>query len=179
MIVDRDELRALRQGKIDEVLVRQRPPAIGAIVPLQVGVGKRASCHARVEDHWPITSGDHEGCHAVRLTEVVREVPTRFLGKSGYTTDPDLAKRDEEGSPEWAPPSDWGDPGVELRARERQDRADDRLSRRIEKVVGAKEFDRLLAMARERGVDIRSDLRVINKRLEAIAKKVEDGREAA
>ncbi len=179
MIVDRDELRALRQGKIDEVLIRQRPPAIGAIVPLQSGVGKRASCHARVEDHWPITSGDHEGCHAVRLTEVVREEPTRYLGKTGYTTDPDLAKRDEEGNPEWAPPRGWTDDGKDLRESEHTDRQADALDRLIDLAASDVELDRLQELADARGVDISSDIRVMRKRVTAIKAKISAGRQAA
>jgi hypothetical protein len=179
VIVDLDELRALRQGKIDEVIVRQTPPAVGAVVGLQSGVGKRTSCHARVEDHWQITSGDHEGCYAVRLTEVVAEVAVRYLGRNGYTTDPDFAQRDEDGQPEWSPAAGWSDPGVEVRKREREDRANDQLARRIEKAVDGKELDALLAIARANGVDVRSDVRVIELRLAAIADKVRRGRDAA
>lgn len=179
MIVDRHELQAVLSGKLDEVVIKHKPPSIGAEVALQSGVGKRARGRARIEDHWPITSGEHEGCHAVRLAIVTEEKPVRFLSSSGYTTDPDLAVRDEEGSPEWAPPAGWSDPDRELREVEQLDREHEQIARRVDRAASEVELGELLAMAREFGVDIRSDLRVINKRINAIKNKVQAGRQAA
>ena len=176
MIASREQIKeALREEReqpehydgCHEFVIKHQPPDVGREVPVQPGVGKPAKCRARIVDHWP----HRDGGHVVRVELLPLEQQPRYIRAAsggGYTTDPNQAMQNEAGVAEWAPPTDWKDPGYGAREAHRRALQSDELERRLAEVTDWDELVRLKQLARALGVDIRSDVRIVEERIEAI-----------
>jgi hypothetical protein len=186
VIVTKDEIRAIRNGELDELVLNvSKVPEVGSVQAVQSGVGKHSTCSVRILDTWPHVDGGH----VVRIELSARHTVTRYLRPGrGTTTDPSRALKDprpprafspDEEPPtegqlaEWTVPTGWKDPGIEAREIYRRDLEADALERRLAEVASPDDLAHLLEIAGERGVDIRSDVRVIQRRLEALQRQVE------
>jgi hypothetical protein len=147
-----------------------RPPKVGTEHALQPAVGRPARCRARVLDVW-----EHaDGGTVVFLELAAREIPVRYLRRGGgFTTEVGHAARDpQSGAAEWAPEEDWQDPGTEVREDYRRTLESESIDRLLTEVADWEGYVKLKQLARARGVDIRSDLRAIERRIEALVRKV-------
>lgn len=98
-----------------------------------------------------------------------RDPPPRLLhakSQYGYTSDPHEALPDEPEAME--PDARWANGSAGLHAATRAHTDD----RRLAPLTPEQRYRELLEMARTRGIDIRSDVRVIQARLDAIERKV-------
>lgn len=176
MIADRHEIAAAARDGTGELHVTAgtKPPEVGKVHALQPAVGRPARYYGEVLDVW-----EHRGGGWVVIVRIVaREVPVRYLTRNGETTDAGSASRDPStGAAEWMPPRDWVDPGAQTREDYRATLESETLARMLPEVDNWDDFVRLKQLARSRGVDISSDLRVIEARIEAIGRKLR--REAA
>lgn len=151
-----------------EFLIQTKPPEKETVVTVQPGVGKLAKCRAYIDDVW---QNSKDGGSVVRCKLLPLEERPLYLSKAsdgGYTTDPSQAQQDEAGVAEWAPPRRWTDPGLEARERHRRAIHSDQLEERLREVTTWDELVRLKQLARSLGVDIRTDLRIVEERVEAI-----------
>lgn len=167
MIAPIDQIKELIRGETDELVIQATPPDVGREVPVQPHVGKHAKCRARILEHWP----HRDGGHVVRVELLPLEQQPLYLRAGiwgGYTDDPNMAVQAENGLAEWAPPAGWKDPGLEARETHRRAIHSDQLEARLAEVDNWEELVRLKQLARHLGVDIRTDLRVVEERIEAI-----------
>lgn len=174
MILDRSAIAEVRRNGSAAVLVTGRPPKVGSEQSLQPAVGRPARCRALVLDVWE----HRDGGHVVHLELAAKETPVRYLRRAGgYTTEVGHAARDPEGNAEWAPEEGWTDPGIGVREEYRRVLESESIARLLPEVTDWNGLVRLRQLARLRGVDISDDLRVIERvverRIEAIARKLE------
>jgi hypothetical protein len=169
MIVSRQEAVEIVRGKLDEVAIQYSPPAIGSCQAVQSAVGKPAICKVTITDSWPLRAGGH----AVRFS-LVEQVPLRLLDRRpwrGYTANPAMAMRDEGEavSEEWQRMF-----SQEAHARDGLRRAESRRERlEAELAAFQSQLVQLRRFATECGVDVGSEVRVIERRLGVVERKIE------
>lgn len=201
MIATRAEVNEIRDSELDELVVKGKPPPVGSVQPVKAGQSNQPACHVKVLDVWPCVHGGH----VVRFEltadpkPVVRkrvESPRLLKPGGGYTTNPDHAMRDpsvppddEEaggvphpylsaGEPESVPAHvqrEYSERGVSVHAlRERAQREQwDQLEARSAKL---RDLEGMLA---EKHVDVSGDLRLIDRALRSIERKLHGHTEAA
>lgn len=175
MIVSRYEASRLAKGAADELHLPYLLEK-GTVVEVHAGIRLPPTCRIQVIDWWEHTEGGY--VHRVRVVWLPA-VPRLLHRKSqyGYTDSPALALTDAGE----CIPKPWQDEFSKRateddnlrRAKSVQERLQASLNALDESLAG------LRALAAEEGADVRSDVRVIERRRDAVAQKLVEARKRA
>jgi hypothetical protein len=171
LIVSRSELGPILRGEQDEYVIRYEPPPVGSVRAIQAKVGGQTLATVKILDHWPCVHGGHVVRFRLEEKDDLRLLDRRPW--RNYTDDPRMALRSEGEAPprdvtdRYALEADqWGILEGGRREQERRERWN-----RVQRIK------RVEALSRLTGVDVSTDLRAIDRRLQAAEQKL--GRLAA